>query len=310
MRLHLDETQTQVIDAIDRLSEQLGGVEHLRKVHDGGSFDEAAFKALAEAGFLSLALEPGLGPVEGALVANRVALRGHPAAVGATALVYPLLTGRAATGPAALAPGKAGVPFRFAPVAAHVLIDGGDEALLLDAGLGDIVRVENDRAGPMLGKLTDAGLARARSLGPGTGAKLRQWWQVALAAEAAGAMRGAIDTTARYLTERVQFGRPLATFQALQHRLAHLAVRIEATYWLAMEAAFRQDSPDFAAVAATQAVATAPLAFSECQQMHGAMGFTREYPLHVWTMQLPALQRELGGLSAHARAAAVLRYAA
>jgi len=44
--------------------------------------------------------------------------------------------------------------------------------------------------------------------------------------------------------------------------------------------------------------------------MHGAMGFTREYPLHVWTMQLPALQSELGGLSAHARLATQSRYAA
>ena len=48
----------------------------------------------------------------------------------------------------------------------------------------------------------------------------------------------------------------------------------------------------------------------DCQQMHGAMGCTLEYPLHFWTYRLKVLQGELGGFLAQAESAADLLWAA
>jgi hypothetical protein len=217
--------------------------------------------------------------------------------------VLPSVTSEAAAGPVALV-SESGVPVRLLPFAKTALILDLDEARLLQIREGDVEAVNSEQIGWPLGRLADAAIARSLRLGPGTGALLRNWWRVALAAEAAGIMRGALALTVAYVKDRVQFGRPIGSFQTIQHRLAQLTVLVEGVYWLAMEAAFKHAEPCAAAAAATHATKTAPLVFAETHQMHGAMGFTREYPLHLWSMRLPALQRELGGLKSHARATA------
>jgi len=310
MDLSLNETQQQIVDSLDRIMERAGGYHHTLEVLNGEGFDHVLFKEIADAGFFGLAAE-GLTLLEATLVAERLARLGAYVAGGATAIVYPAVTGESAPGPIALASATPDKPFRCAVQAAAILIDdGGDEARLLVPEPGDVTRVNNDRAGWPLGKLSAAAIARAKPLGAGTGDRLRTAWQIAIAAEASGAMRGAVATTARYLTERVQFGRPLATFQALQHRLAHMSVQSEGAYWVTLAASATPDDPLAAATAATQAIQAAPVVFRECQQMHGAMGFTREYPLHIWTMQLSALQREQGGVMGVARTVARLLAAA
>jgi alkylation response protein AidB-like acyl-CoA dehydrogenase len=308
MELSLNEMQQQVVDSIDRIVDRAGGTAHLVEIVEKGGFDQAMYDDLAQAGFLGLALD--LSPLDAAIAVERLAYHGAFVPMGATALIYPMVTGKAAEGPVALAPGEDGAIFRYGQNARHILIDDGDEALLLDVADGDVTVVDNDRAGTPLARLSGNAKGRARALGVGSGDKLRQWWRLAIATEAAGTVRGALRLTARYLTDRVQFGRPLATFQTLQHRLSHIAVQSEGAYWVAMEAAARPDSPSHAAIAATRAIMAARLAFRETHQMHGAMGFTREYPLHLWSMKLPALQQELGGASGHARAVTALRFAA
>jgi alkylation response protein AidB-like acyl-CoA dehydrogenase len=70
-------------------------------------------------------------------------------------------------------------------------------------------------------------------------------------------------------------------------------------------------SPDqaAAALAATWALRTAKHAFYECHQLHGAIGFTNEYPLHRWTLRLKALGVEAGGFAAASTAACGLALA-
>ena len=121
-------------------------------------------------------------------------------------------------------------------------------------------------------------------------------------------MAGALAATVAYLTQRKQFGRPIASFQAVQHRLAACAVQVEGARWLALEAAAHGAPAEAAAVAATHAAATARRVFAETHQLSGAIGYTREHPLHVFTMRLQALRLELGGAPAHARAAAAARW--
>jgi alkylation response protein AidB-like acyl-CoA dehydrogenase len=160
---------------------------------------------------------------------------------------------------------------------------------------------------PVARATVDAGAGR--SLGPGSGEALRAWWRVALGAEMLGLMRGALDVTVEYTKRRRQFGRAIGSFQALQHRLALCAVQIEASRWLVLEAASRGAAPEAAATAAAYAAEAANHVFREMHQMTGAMGFTREHDLHVFSMRLQALRLELGGASAHRRALTALRWA-
>jgi alkylation response protein AidB-like acyl-CoA dehydrogenase len=117
-------------------------------------------------------------------------------------------------------------------------------------------------------------------------------------------MRAALDVTLDYVKQRRQFGRAIGSFQALQHRLAECHVLAEGTRWLALEAAWQGACPEVAAGAAAYAAAAAARVFAETHQLSGAIGFTREHDLHVFSMRLVALGLELGGLAEHRRAAA------
>jgi alkylation response protein AidB-like acyl-CoA dehydrogenase len=123
-------------------------------------------------------------------------------------------------------------------------------------------------------------------------------------------MRAALDTTVEYVKRRRQFGRAIGSFQAVQHRLAECAVWVEGTRWLTYQAAYAQAPPEAAALAAAHATAAAGRVFAETHQLTGAMGFTREHPLHVWSLRLQALRLEAGGVSGHRAAAARLRWPA
>jgi Acyl-CoA dehydrogenase, C-terminal domain len=123
-------------------------------------------------------------------------------------------------------------------------------------------------------------------------------WREAIAliraAEIAGAAQAAVSSTATHLSERSQFGRPLATLQALRHRLAEAAVSAEACQWLVREAAATRTARGVA-VAAQYARWTAATLVPELVQLGGARSFAREFGRHVYTMRLEALRLELGG---------------
>jgi len=305
MDLTPNDVQRQILDSVGRILERRTDPQRTRSLLESGQYDIELHADLAEAGFLALPLS-GAGPLEAALVCERVAEKAGLITTAATGLVFPMVANKVAPGPVALADGP-DKPFRMGQFAKVILVLDGDRALMLSPSLDDVEPVANDRTGWPLAKLSRQALSNAESLGPGSAERLRNWWRTAIAVEAAGVMRGAVATTARYVTERIQFGRPIGTFQTIQHRLAQMTVQVEGVYWLALEAAYRNAEPLFASRAATWAASAAPLVLRETQQMHGAIGFTREYPLHLWTMRLPALQRELGGLSSHARFTAKLR---
>lgn len=303
------DTQRQILDSVSRILERATGWAHNKTLIDQNAYDHDLHAELEAGGFLSLPLADGAGPMDAALVVERLAEDAAVLAGAATALVFPMVVGEPADGPVAIAAG-AGAPFRLGQFARTVLILDGDDARRLEPRPSDVAVVANDRTGWPLARLSEDALARARRLAPGAGVALRNWWRVGLALETAGAMRGALATTVAYVKERVQFGRPIGSFQVIHHRLAQMTVEVEAAYWLALEAAYHDADAGRAATAAAHAARHAPLVLRETQQMHGAMGFTREYPLHLWTMRLPALQRELGGAIGHARDVAKMLAAA
>jgi alkylation response protein AidB-like acyl-CoA dehydrogenase len=121
-------------------------------------------------------------------------------------------------------------------------------------------------------------------------------------------MSSALAQTVAYLKERRQFGRTIASFQAVQHRLADCAVRVEGSRWLVYEAAYQRAPEEATACAAAYALESARQIFRETHQLSGAIGFTREHDLHVWSMRLHALGSELSGVTGHRRALASARW--
>jgi len=123
------------------------------------------------------------------------------------------------------------------------------------------------------------------------------------AAEAAGAAATALQTTARYTTERHQFGLPIGTFQAVKHRLADMLVAVENSRSAVYGAAWALAEGDSAArpVSLAQAVATgnAVTVVSDAVQLHGGIGVTWECDLHLYLRRAKALEVTYGSPSTH-----------
>jgi len=107
---------------------------------------------------------------------------------------------------------------------------------------------------------------------------------IALAAECIGGAQKCLDMTLEYAGQRVQFGRPIASFQAIKHRCADMFILIEAARSAVYAAAM--SPPEKKTEAALIAKAFATEAFfkvsGDAIQMHGGIGFTWEYPLHFF----------------------------
>lgn len=121
------------------------------------------------------------------------------------------------------------------------------------------------------------------------------------AAQMAGAIARVLAETTGYARQRVQFGRPIGRFQAVQHQLAVLAGQAAAAQ-MAVTIAYRTlqrrgAGPEFvfaAALAKVRAGEAAAVASTVGHQVHGAMGFTQEHLLHHLTKRLQAWRSEFG----------------
>ncbi len=122
------------------------------------------------------------------------------------------------------------------------------------------------------------------------------------AQQMAGALEHILDASVQFSLDRVQFGRPIAKFQAVQHNLATLAGEVAAAGAAADAAAEAIARSGIAGATAVSEVAIAKLRVGEAagsgaaiaHQVHGAMGFTREHSLHHSTRRLWAWREEFG----------------
>ncbi len=130
---------------------------------------------------------------------------------------------------------------------------------------------------------------------------------VAASAELLGIMDSALGLTLDYLRTRVQFGKPIGSFQALQHRAVDLYLQKELSRAaLAAACASLKDpacTPQQRAASASGVKARASQAAlsicNEAVQMHGAIGFTDEYDLGLYLNRALVLSSWLGNASAH-----------
>jgi alkylation response protein AidB-like acyl-CoA dehydrogenase len=106
--------------------------------------------------------------------------------------------------------------------------------------------------------------------------------RIGIAALAVGLAQGAYEAAKRYAAERRQFGQPIASFQAIQWKLADLAMRIDAARLLTYQAAYLKDKGRRttleSAMAKLYSSEVAVRAAEECVQIHGGYGFVKDYP--------------------------------
>lgn len=120
------------------------------------------------------------------------------------------------------------------------------------------------------------------------------------AAQLSGALRAVFDRTLAYANERQQFGRPIGKFQAIQHQLAVMAEHVFAARTAAQlgcSAAELAPEPLNVAVAKARTSEAALEVASAAHAIHGAIGFTAEFDLQLYTRRLHAWRQAAGSES-------------
>ncbi|MCG3170234.1 MAG: Acryloyl-CoA reductase (NADH) [Pseudomonadales bacterium] len=148
---------------------------------------------------------------------------------------------------------------------------------------------------------TDAGAALANILALAT---------VALAAEQAGGAQQILDIAVAYTRERQQFGRTIASFQAVKHKAADMMLKAEAARSAVYYAGCVATEALAGGVADAELAAAASLAKAYCSetyffnagtalQLHGGVGFTWEYDVHLYFKRARASESFLGDAAEH-----------
>jgi 3-oxocholest-4-en-26-oyl-CoA dehydrogenase beta subunit len=131
--------------------------------------------------------------------------------------------------------------------------------------------------------------------------------------EMVGGARAVLDLTVRYVTDRLQFGRPIGSFQAVRHHVADISTRIDAAGLAAWQAVWRcslGSDANAGAVDPAASVAIAKVAAGDAyieatlmaHQLHGGIGFTLDHDLHLWSDRARAAALAFGSREHHLRA--------
>jgi alkylation response protein AidB-like acyl-CoA dehydrogenase len=214
----------------------------------------------------------------------------------------------------------------FVPAARHaraILVpaetNGGDVRLFVvlpDAPgvqLAERVTTSGDVEGEITLGDVEIPLTRCLALG-GDGSQGLAWLvrraRLCQSALMVGISQRAIDLAATYLTTRHQFGRPLASFQSVQHRLADAFIDLQAMRWTLWRAARSLDQDgvgegegegeEEVGVAAYWAAAAGARILTATLHLHGGMGVDRGYPLHRFFLWAKQLELTIGSPTRHA----------
>ncbi len=150
--------------------------------------------------------------------------------------------------------------------------------------------------------------------GPAAVAATRTQLEVAAAltaAESVGATQRAFDATVAWMFDRYTFGRPLASYQALKHRMADNKTWLEACHASASAAAAlwdddRATAAEAVGVAKSYVGAKAPVIVQDCVQIHGGIGVTWEHDLHLYLRRVTVGSALYGTPAEHRRRIAQL----
>jgi alkylation response protein AidB-like acyl-CoA dehydrogenase len=127
---------------------------------------------------------------------------------------------------------------------------------------------------------------------------------VGAAAEMLGAARRCLDMAVEYAKVREQFGQPIGSFQAIRHRCAEMLLEVENSHAATYYAAWAldngaEDGPLAASVAKSYVSDAARKVCGDAIQVHGGIGFTWEYDLHLYFKRAKALEPLYGDADHH-----------
>ncbi|HTO52627.1 MAG TPA: acyl-CoA dehydrogenase family protein [Myxococcota bacterium] len=142
--------------------------------------------------------------------------------------------------------------------------------------------------------------AEARALLPGALPRVIAAGQIALAFDSLGASERALELAVGYAAQRKQFGRVIGSFQAVKHMLAEIAAALEPARSLCWYAAHVFDhEPDesarYAALCKAHVSEVASEVLRKATEVHGGIGFTEQYDLHLWFRRVALTRPLLGG---------------
>jgi hypothetical protein len=164
---------------------------------------------------------------------------------------------------------------------------GGGTLPLPFAGGSWVVWERTGRSGSTLDGLPICRVREGDALPLAGGRQALAWWLV-------GSSRAMLALARQHAVDRVQFGRPIASFQAVRHRLAETLVAIEGAE-AALEAVGESEDFEFACLLGKAAAGQAALtAARHCQQVLGGIGFTAEHQLHHHVKRALVLDGLLG----------------
>ena len=133
--------------------------------------------------------------------------------------------------------------------------------------------------------------------------RVLQWGAVGRCAEMVGGGQEVLDMTVEYVKQRVQFGRPIGSFQAVQHHCANMATDVEGSRYITAQAAWRLSE----GLPAEKEVAVAKAWVSDAyarvcalgHQCHGAIGFTKEHNMQLYSRRAKAAELAFGDSDFH-----------
>jgi alkylation response protein AidB-like acyl-CoA dehydrogenase len=294
---------------------------------------DATWKALGEAGLLSLALPERLdgdelGVVEIAVLLTEIgrASSAVPALATLALGVLPvvrrgtaeqqddLLAGiasgdrvltaglrgtvsagntRPGTRPGTLSGTLVGVP--YGAKAYRILVPAADDVYVVDPAADGVTltRTPTSSGTPEYTVALD-GVAAPLLGEPGAAPELHRLALACACALGDGLVAGALDLTAEHVRTREQFGKPLATFQAVAQQIADVYVAARTLHLAALAACSRLTDTDVD-VAAYWLTEEAPAAMHTCHHLHGGLGVDASYPLHRYSAATKDLVRLVGG---------------
>ncbi len=137
-----------------------------------------------------------------------------------------------------------------------------------------------------------------------------QYGAVAKCAEMVGMAQQAFDISLNYAKTRVQFGRPIGSFQAIKHKLANMVIDVDGSRYVTYRAAWLlgEGLPAAQEIAAAKAWTNEACrrVVKEAHQVHGGIGYTKEYDLQLYTRRAKAAELAFDDSDTHREALATL----
>ena len=327
MDFDLSDDQIALRDGARELLDGLAAPAQVRAHTAGGApFDASLWAAMADQGWLGIEVPEarggvGLGPVEVAVLCEELGRHSAPAPFTPTVLAIAALDDAGEDGwVERLVAGDALACVAWDPAAPVPYAPSSDLAVVLaDDGVFTIDIGERPARQPAMDLTRELGWlpfdrSRARQIGDADARdRLLDRGATFAAADLLGSASRALDLAVEHAKERVQFGRPIGSFQAVKHRCADMLVDVEGmrstVYWAAWcIGAADPEAHVAASTAKTWCSDASKRVMGSALQVHGGIGFTWEHDLHFFMKRAQLDQLAFGDAVFHrARLTALLR---